>query len=102
SAGTNQSKDCPIARATRALHIGRSVGSAAARVREHTSHRCAADERYEFASFHSITSSARAMRVGGMSMPSARAVERLITNSNLLDWTTGRSAGLAPWRIRTV
>jgi hypothetical protein len=36
SAGTNQSKDCPIARGTRALHIGRSVGSAAARVREHT------------------------------------------------------------------
>ena len=26
-------KDCPIARGTRALHIGRSVGSAAARVR---------------------------------------------------------------------
>jgi hypothetical protein len=36
SAGTNQSKDCPIARGTRALHIGQSVGSAAARVREHT------------------------------------------------------------------
>ena len=36
SAGTNQSKDCPIARGTRALHIGRSVGSAAARVRDHT------------------------------------------------------------------
>jgi ClpP class serine protease len=36
SAGTNQSKDCPIARGTRALHIGRSVSSAAARVREHT------------------------------------------------------------------
>jgi hypothetical protein len=36
SAGTSQSKDCPIAQGTRALHIGRSVGSAAARVREHT------------------------------------------------------------------
>ena len=34
SAGTNQSKDCPIARGTRASHIG--VGSAAERVREHT------------------------------------------------------------------
>ena len=28
SAGTSQSKDCPIARGTRASHIGRSVGSA--------------------------------------------------------------------------
>jgi GcrA cell cycle regulator len=34
--GTSQSKDCPIAWGTRALHIGRLVGSAAARVREHT------------------------------------------------------------------
>ncbi len=34
SAGTSQSKDCPIAWGTRALHIGRSVGSAAARVHE--------------------------------------------------------------------
>jgi CheY-like chemotaxis protein len=31
-----QSRDCPIARGTRASHIDRSVGSAAARVREHT------------------------------------------------------------------
>jgi hypothetical protein len=53
-------------------------------------------------SFHSITSSARASSVCGTSRPSALAVERLITNSNLLDWTTGRSAGLAPWRIRPV
>ena len=30
SAGTSQSKDCPIAWGTRALHIARSVGSAAA------------------------------------------------------------------------
>src|SRR5437667_7262925 len=36
SAGTSQSKDCPIARGTRASRIGRSVGSAAPRVREHT------------------------------------------------------------------
>ena len=36
SAGTNQSRDCPIARGTRASHIGRSVGSAAGRVRRHT------------------------------------------------------------------
>ena len=33
-------------------------------------------------------------------MPSALAVLRLITNSNLVDCTTGRSAGLSPLRIR--
>ena len=51
---------------------------------------------------HSITSSARASSVGGTSTPSARAVGRLMTNSNLLDCTTGRSAGLAPLRILPV
>src|SRR6516164_2045036 len=51
---------------------------------------------------HSITSSARASSVGGISMPSARAVGRLMTNWNLVDCTTGRSAGLAPLRMRPV
>src|SRR5262245_52339599 len=65
--------------------------------------RCrAAEERYELAALHSITSSARASSVGGTSTPSARAVGRLMTNSNLLDCTTGRSAGLAPLRILPV
>ena len=55
SAGTNQSKDCPIARGTRALHFGRSVGSAAARVREHTNHRSrAAEQPDEVAAFQLI------------------------------------------------
>src|SRR5262249_24756229 len=48
---------------------------------------------------HSITSSARASKVGGISRPSARAVWRLITNSHLVGCTTGKSAGLAPLRI---
>ena len=48
---------------------------------------------------HSITSSARASSVGGTSRPSALAVFRLMTNSNLVDCKTGRSAGLAPLRI---
>src|SRR5213083_1041351 len=34
----------------------------------------------------------------GTSRPSARAVCRLITNSNLVDCKTGRSAGFAPLR----
>src|SRR5262249_35069530 len=61
---------------------------------------CTAEKRDELTPLHSITSSARASRVGGTSRPSARAVMRLITSSNLLACTTGRSAGLAPLRIR--
>jgi len=51
-------------------------------------------------SHHSITSSARASSVGGTSRPSVLAVLRLMTNSNLVDCTTGRSAGLSPLRMR--
>jgi hypothetical protein len=52
--------------------------------------------------FHSITSSARASSVGGTSTPSALAVGRLMTSSNLVGWTTGRSAGFSPLRMRPV
>ena len=45
--------------------------------------RRAAEQRDELAAHHSITSSARASSVGGMSRPSALAVLRLITNSIL-------------------
>ena len=55
--------------------------------------RCGKERRY------SITSSAMATRPGGKVRPSAFAVLRLITNSNLFGCTTGRSAGLAPLRI---
>src|SRR6516162_2112586 len=41
---------------------------------------------------HSITSSARTMIEGGIVMPSALAVLRLITSLNLLGCSTGRSA----------
>src|SRR5262245_110465 len=44
---------------------------------------------------HSITSSASASTVGGMSRPSALAVFRLIASSNLVGCTTGRSAGFS-------
>src|SRR5215472_3049556 len=50
---------------------------------------------------HSITSSARASRVGGTSRPSALAVLRLITNSYFVGAWTGRSAGFSPLRIRS-
>ena len=51
---------------------------------------------------YSITSSARASSVGGTSMPSALALGRLMTSSNLVDCTTGKSAGLVPLRMRPV
>ncbi len=44
-------------------------------------HRCATNKRDELAPLHSITSSARALSVAGMSRPSALAVCRLMTNS---------------------
>ena len=47
---------------------------------------------------HSITSSASASIMGGMSRPSALAVLRLITNSNLVGCMTGRLAGFSPLR----
>ena len=51
---------------------------------------------------HSITSSARASSVGGTSRPSAFAVLRLMTSSNLVGAWTGRSLGFAPLRMRWV
>src|SRR5262249_41206011 len=63
----------------------------------------AAKQRDELAARgHSITSSARAESAGGTSSPSALAVFRLSTNSNLVDWTIGRSAGFSPFKIRPV
>ena len=46
--------------------------------------RRAAEQRDELAPSHSITSSARASSVGGTSRPSALAVLRLMTSSNLV------------------
>src|SRR5262249_61924589 len=62
--------------------------------------RRAAEQRDELTPFHSITSSARASSAAGISRPSVRAVFRLITSSNLVDYTTGKSAGLAPLSTR--
>src|SRR5262245_64168587 len=70
--------------------------------RERPCRRRAAEKRDELATFHSITSSASNCNELGTSSPSARAVCILITNSNLVDCTTGRLAGFAPFRIRPV
>src|SRR5262249_39857296 len=53
-----------------------------------------AERRHDLAALHSITSSARAMTAGGTVRPSARAVTKLITRSNLVGCSTGSSAGL--------
>src|SRR6476469_2200990 len=59
-----------------------------------------AEQRDELAAFHhSITSSASASSFAGISRPSALAVLRLITSSNLVACSTGRSDGLVPLRI---
>src|SRR6266851_344156 len=59
-------------------------------------------EKLGGASFHSITSSARPSSVAGISRPSALAAFRLMANSNLVGSWTGRSAGLAPLRMRSI
>ena len=48
---------------------------------------------------YSITLSARCRSDGGIVRPSAFAVLRLMTRSNFVGCSTGRSAGLAPLRI---
>jgi len=48
---------------------------------------------------YSITSSARTSNEGGTVRPSALAVFMLITSSNLVGCSTGRSEGLVPLRI---
>src|SRR5215475_2640063 len=70
--------------------------------RERPRRRRAAEQRDECAALHSITSSAMASSPGGKLRPNTLAVLRLITNSNLVDWMTGRSAGFSPLRIRPV
>src|SRR5438876_6438555 len=69
--------------------------------RERPRGHCAADKRDEVAPpDHSITSSAATSRPGRTSRPSALAVCRLITNSNLVGCVTGKSAGFSPLRMR--
>jgi hypothetical protein len=51
---------------------------------------------------YSITSSASDIKLSESLSSSAFAAFRLITNSNLVGCVTGKSAGLAPLRIRPV
>jgi hypothetical protein len=51
-------------------------------------------------SAYSITLSARPISVLGMMRPSVLAVFRLIVKSNLVDYTTDKSAGFVPLKTR--
>src|SRR5262249_47538912 len=62
--------------------------------------RRAADSQDEIAPPHSITSSARASKVGGKVMPRVLAVLRFRTRSNLVGCCTGRSPGFSPLSTR--
>ena len=64
--------------------------------------RCAISRLMRRSKWHSysITSSARVSSEGGTVRPSALAVLRLMASSNLVGCVTGRSAGLAPPRMR--
>src|SRR5262249_6695214 len=61
--------------------------------------RHATEQRDELASLHSITSSASASSLSGIWRPRAFAVLRLITSSNLVGCSTGRSPGFSPFRM---
>src|SRR5262245_37254374 len=94
---TSHRKHCKGCRAEIPDHRHRRL----LRARRARPRRCAAQERDELATLHSITSSARASTVVGMSRPSALAVFRLMTNSYLVGAWTGKSAGFSPLRMRS-
>ena len=50
---------------------------------------------------HRITSSAKNKNVGGIVIPSASAVLRLMTSSNFVGCSTGNAARVAPFRMRS-
>src|SRR4029079_10797835 len=72
------------------------------RARREPPRRCAGKPCDEFAPLHSNTSSAATSRPGGTVSPSALAVLRLTVVSYLVGACTGRSAGLAPRRMRSM
>jgi hypothetical protein len=74
---------------------GHCQGVSACRVRA----RSGSEHTQQTQRSYSITSSARASTVAGMSRPSAFAVLRLTTSSYLVGACTGRSAGFSPLRI---
>src|SRR4029453_2678584 len=96
-AGAHETRGCWLLRKTRhlisgVLRLGGERGG-----EEHTTR--ASEERTSV--HHWISSSARPSSDGGIVRPRALAVGRLMTNSNFVACSTGRSPGLAPLRIRS-
>src|SRR3974377_2352877 len=60
-----------------------------------------AEKRDEFPPPHSMTSSAVVSSEGGTVRPNIRAVSALMTSSNFVACTTGKSAGFSPLRLPT-
>src|SRR5262244_3810594 len=71
------------------------------RTRRERSRRRASEERDEVATVHSMISLASRRNGSGIARPSAFAVLRFTTSSNLVGNWTGRSPGLAPLRMRS-
>ena len=79
----------------RRLCFGASGGNSSLAVRSESD----SDRIGALCAFYSITSLARVSSIGGTSRPSARAVIRFTTRSNLVGCSTGMSPDLAPRRI---
>src|SRR5207247_4484488 len=95
AAGIQRSLARPVVEKPYARAFGRRLGERAPR---HSKHARAKRDQESPPRGHWITSSARCSSDGGMVSPSALAVLRLITSSNLVGCSTGRSAGLTPFR----
>src|SRR5262252_4464014 len=93
-------KACTIGRRPRAAEESYHRHRWLLRARRERPGRCAAEQCDELPPSHSITSSASASSLSGIWRPSAFAVLRLMASSNLFGNSTGRSAGLAPLRMR--
>src|SRR5262249_46808153 len=78
-----------------AVHLLALLGARRQRPRRH-----AAEQRDELAASHSITSSARASSIGGISRPSTLAATTLMISSYLVGISTGKSPGFVPLRMR--
>jgi hypothetical protein len=94
----------PIRTVRSGIYKGANAPYALGLLRARRERRCrrAAEKCDEGAAVHSITSSARATKIGGTSTPRAFAVLRLMTRENLLGRSIGKSPALAPFRMRSM
>ena len=100
SAHTPQ-RPTPAPRGTWSLQRSKNTLTAPLRacVRQGPRAMCACPQLVPYAYW--ITSSARSSREGGIVIPSPLAVLRLMTSSNCVGSSTGRSAGLVPFKMRS-